>query len=133
MTTVDQQKVRRFGTGLKAFDEAMACEGYTLFAPMFGDGTVFLIDMQGRPVHTWTLPHPPGLYGYLLDDGHLLYGGKPRAENERLPLWQRNFSGGVVMEVDWQGRLLWQVRHPAHHHDARKLRNGNVILLCMEK
>ncbi len=133
MTTVDQQKVRRFGTGLKAFDPSLAYEGYTLFAPMFGDGTVYLIDMQGSPVHTWTLPHPPGLYGYLLDNGHLLYGGKPRADNERLPLWQRNFAAGVVMEVDWRGRVLWQVQHPDHHHDARKLRNGNVILLCMEK
>jgi hypothetical protein len=133
MTTVDQQKVRRLGTGLKAYDPALAYDGYTLFAPMFGDGTVHLIDMQGRGVHTWTMPHPPGLYGYLLDNGHLLYGGKPRAEVERLPLWQRGFKAGVVMEVDWQGRVLWQVHHPDHHHDARKLGNGNVILLCMEK
>ena len=33
--------------------------------------------------------------------------------------------------MDWQGRVRWEVRHPDHHHDGRKLRNGNVILLCM--
>jgi hypothetical protein len=132
MTTVDQQKLRRLRTGLTAHDPALAWDGYTLFAPMFGDGTVYLIDMQGTPVHTWKLPYPPGLYGHLLDNGHLLYGGKPVAEVERRPLWQRGFKAGVVMEVDWQGRVIWQVRHPDHHHDARRLRNGNVVLLAME-
>ena len=29
------------------------------------------------------------------------------------------------------GRVLWEVRHPDHHHDARRLRNGNVLLLCL--
>jgi hypothetical protein len=102
-------------------------------AQMFGDGTVYLIDMQGQPLHTWKLPHPPGLYGYLLDNGHLFSGGKPQADLERLPPWQRGFKAGSAMEVDWRGQVLWEVRHPDHHHDARKLRNGNVILLCMEK
>ena len=43
MTTVDQQKIRRHRTGLTAYDPALAYDGYTLFAPMFGDGTVYLI------------------------------------------------------------------------------------------
>ena len=133
MTTVDQQKSRRQATGLRAHDPALAYDGYTLFAPMFGDGAVYLIDMEGTPAHTWKLPHPPGLYGHLLDDGHLLYGGKPRAEIERVPPWMRGFKAGVLMEVDWRGRVVWEVRHADHHHDARKLRNGNVVLLCMEK
>ena len=133
MSTVDQHTIRRRGTGLKAHDPALAYDGYTLFAPMFGDGTVYLIDMNGKTAHTWKLPHAPGLYGYLLDNGNLFYGGKPMQEVERLPLWQRAFKAGSVMEVDWRGRVLWEVRHPDHHHDARKLSNGNVMLLCMEK
>jgi hypothetical protein len=40
-------------------------------------------------------------------------------------------QAGVALEVDWHGRVLWEVRHPDHHHDARRLRNGNVILLCL--
>ena len=35
--------------------------------------------MQGEVVHTWRLPHRPGLYGYLLDDGRLFYSGKVSA------------------------------------------------------
>ena len=78
------------------------------------------------------LPEPPGLYGYLLEDGHLFYNGKPRAQLDALPLWQRGFKAGLAMEVDWRGRVRWELRHPDHHHDARKLANGNVILLCLE-
>src|SRR3989441_11003386 len=130
MTLVDQQKVRRTRTGLIAHDPARAQPGYTLFAPMFGDGTVHLVDMDGLAAHTWHLPYRPGLYGYLLDDGRLFYGGKVMADLDRFEAWPR-FKGGAVLEVDWRGRIVWEVRHPDHHHDARRLRNGNVLLLCL--
>ena len=32
---------------------------------MLGDGTVYLIDINGKIVHTWRMPYPPGQYGYL--------------------------------------------------------------------
>ena len=35
-------------TGLIAHDAARAQPGYTLFAPMYGDGTVYLVDMHGK-------------------------------------------------------------------------------------
>jgi hypothetical protein len=130
LTTVDQQKLRRLRTGLIAHDPALAQPGYTLFAPMGGDGTVYLIDMAGEVAHTWQMPHRPGLYGYLLDNGHLFYGGKMMDDLDRFEAWAR-FKAGAAMEVDWQGRVVWEVRHPDHHHDARKLRNGNVLLLCL--
>jgi len=130
MTTVDQQRVRRTRTGLIAHDPARAFHGYTLFAPMFGDGTVYLVDMRGEVVHTWNLPYRPGAYGYLLDNGHLFYSGKVMKDLERFEAWRR-FKGGAALEVDWHGNVLWEVNHPDHHHDARKLKNGNVILLCL--
>src|SRR5207249_6111314 len=130
VTPVDQQKIRRTRTGLIAHDPARAQPGYTLFAPMLGDGTVCLVDMDGKSAHTWRLPYPPGLYGHLLDNGHLFYSGKVLEDLERFEAWPR-FKGGAVLEVDWQGRILWEVRHPDHHHDARRLRNGNVLLLCL--
>src|SRR5689334_22571891 len=73
MTIVDQQKIRRTRTGLIAHDPALAQPGYTLFAPMFGDGRVCLIGMDGAVAHEWRMPYRPGLYGYLLDNGHLFY------------------------------------------------------------
>src|SRR5262245_50548596 len=111
MALVDQQKIRRSRTGLIAHDPARAQSGYTLFAPMLGDGTVFLVDMDGKVAHTWRLPFRPGLYGYLLDNGHLFYGGKVMDDLGRFEAWPR-FKGGAVLEVDWQGRILWELRHP---------------------
>ncbi len=130
MTMVDQQKIRRSRTGLMAHDPALAQPGYTLFAPMHGEGTVYLIDMAGGVAHSWKMPHRPGLYGHLLGNGHMLYGGKIMDDLHRFEAWVR-FKAGAVLEVDWNGRIVWEVRHPDHHHDARKLKNGNVLLLCL--
>jgi hypothetical protein len=111
-------------------DPDRAFQGYTLFTPMFGDGTVYLLDMGGEVVHTWRLPYRPGLYGYLLDDGRLFYSGKVMEDLERFEGWPR-FKAGAALEVDWSSRVLWEVQHPDHHHDARRLRKGNVLLLCL--
>ena len=131
MTSIDQQKIRRIRTGLTAHDPALAQPGYTLVTPMFGDGTVYLVDMDGEVVHRWNMAYRPGLYGYLLDDGHLFYSGKIMSDLNRFEAWPR-FKAGAALEVDWNGRIIWEVRHADHHHDARKLRNGNVLLLCLQ-
>ncbi len=34
--------------------------------------------------------------------------------------------------MDRRGQVLWEVRH-YDHHDARRLSNGNVLLLCLTK
>lgn len=132
---VDQVRGRRAGVGLRGFDPEKAFHGYTLYATNNGDGTVFLIDMQGEVVHTWKMPYPPGLYGYLTARGTLLYNGKvvdpagsPEAERFISP---QPWKGGAVLEVTWSGRVLWEVRHPDHHHDGVLLANGNIALLGM--
>ncbi len=130
MSKVEQVKLKRSGTGLRSYDPERACPGFTLFTPMFGDGTVYLLDLQGDVIHTWQMPYPPGLYGYLTERGTLFYNGKILEDPARL-ISQQPWKGGVVLEVDWHGRVLWEVRHPDHHHDGRRLRNGNVLLLCM--
>ena len=84
--------------GLTALDEAKACPGYLVYAPMGGDGQVFLIDLNGNEVHSWKLPHPAGLYGYLLPNGNLFYGGKIQDESwDRFSSFKR-FKGGVILD-----------------------------------
>ena len=73
------------------------------------------------------MPYPPGLYGYLTDTGTLFYNGQ--IPNQSF-LGKSPFKGGVALEANWAGKILWEVRHKDHHHDGRLLRNGNVILLC---
>jgi len=127
MGAVEQNRIKRAGTGLRAYDAERAWHGYTLFAPNTVDNfTVYLIDMEGNPYHTWEMPYPPGLHGYLTERGTLFYNGKIPDDTfiGRMP-----FCGGAVLEMDWSGRVLWEVRHPGHHHDRSLLRNGNVVLL----
>ena len=133
MPNLDQQTRRRMAaTGLTAWDESRACPGYVVYAPMSGRGEVYLLDEQGREVHQWQLPHPPGLYGYLLPNGHLFYGGKIQDETwHRFPSWKR-FKGGVMLEVDWHGHILWEHYDPEHHHDARRTATGGALYLTVE-
>jgi hypothetical protein len=73
------------------------------------------------------MPYPPGLYGYLTDKGTLFYNGQ--IPNNTF-IGKSPFMGGAVMEADWNGKVLWEIKQPDHHHDGRLLRNGNVLLLC---
>jgi uncharacterized protein (UPF0248 family) len=129
MAAVEQNALKRRGVGLRACEPERASPGFTLFAPHFVQNTaVYLIDLQGAAVHTWNLPYPPGLSGYLTERGTLFYNGRTPEDNflSRFP-----FKGGVVLEADWNGKVLWEIRHPDHHHHGILLRNGNVLLHCM--
>jgi hypothetical protein len=109
---IDQNPIRRRGVGLRGVNAARASAGMTLFAPMNSGGAVYLIDLNGKLVHTWHMPYPPGLYGYLTERGTLFYNAK--IPNETF-LGKAPFMGGAVLEVDWNGRILWEVRNPNHH------------------
>lgn len=130
MTPVEQVKGKRAGVGLRAYDPEKAYSGYTLFAPTIVDSAVYLIDMEGEVVHSWAVPYPPGLYGYLTPEGTLFYNGHVREESERY-IATGGWKGGIALEMDWTGRVLWEVRHPDHHHDGIRVRNGNILLLCL--
>ena len=107
-----------------------ACPGFTLFAPQSGGGKVYLIDLEGNVTHTWQMPYPPGNSGYLTERGTLFYNGKTIEDSKRF-ISGRPWKGGAALEVDWNGRVLWEVRQPDHHHDGIRLRNGNVLLICL--
>ena len=125
---IDPITIRRRGTGLRGWDEERAWRGFTIFAPIgVTNRSVYLIDMAGTLVHRWEMPYAPGLYGYLTPRGTLFYNGKIPSETH---LGKTPFMGGAAMEVDWNGRVLWELKHPEHHHDGIRLKNGNVMLLC---
>ena len=128
MAPIEQIKANRAGIGLRGCDPERAYPGYTLFTPLTANRTVYLIDLDGEIVHSWNLPYPPG-YGYLTPDGTLFYNAMILEDPDRF-LSTQPWKGGAVLEVDWTGRVLSEVRHPDHHHDGRRLRNGHVLLLC---
>jgi len=133
--TIDQQTRRRMArTGLTACDPECACPGYTLYAPMSGSGEVYLLDINGEVAHQWQMPYPPGLYGYLLPNGNLFYGGKVPDDGG----WDtfdgmKRFKGGIMLEADWDGNILWEHRDPYHHHDARRTASGGCIYMTVQR
>jgi len=133
MPKVDQVRWRRAGLGLRGHDEEQAFQGFTLFAPNTGPGDVFLIDMDANVAHQWKMPYPPGLYGYITDEGTLFYNGKVVDPEDQSFVGRAPWKGGAVLEADWEGNILRELRHPDHHHDGRKLANGNVLLLCIAR
>ena len=130
---IDQQTRRRIArAGLTAYDPERACPGYTLYAPMSGNGAVYLLDAAGEVAHQWQMPYPPGLYGYLLPNGNLFYGGKVRDDGA----WDifdgfKRFKGGIMLEADWHGNILWEHRDAYHHHDARRTPSGGCLYLTV--
>ncbi|OZC90621.1 aryl sulfotransferase [Rhodococcus sp. 06-412-2C] len=126
-----QNAIERRGTGLVAVDPHRVADGYTLFTPIAGAGEVYLIDNGGEVVHTWHAPYPPGRHARLLPNGNLLYQGKIDDHEPLFPIWGV-YHGGVIAELEPDGTVLREVRHPRHHHDATLLANGNLILATVE-
>lgn len=89
--------------------------------------------MDGNTVHIWTVEHAPGLYGFLLPNGNLLYGGNTR-ELQPTP---GGGGGGTIQEIDWDGNVVWEYTGTKiskyMHHDFDKLPNGNIIVLVWEE
>ena len=126
--TIEPITIKRRGVGFRGMDRARAYQGFTLFAPIAATNrTVYLIDMEGKIVHRWEMPYAPALHGYLTERGTLFYNGEIPNDTH---LGKTPFMGGVVMEVDWNGKVLWEVKNPEHHHDGVRLRNGNAMLIC---
>ena len=112
--------------GLTVYKPERAYPGYTLFVPLSGTD-VNLIDMQGNVVHRWRMPYKPGDYGYLLENGHLLFGGHTGGNPVSF-----GGIGGTVMEVDWEGNVVWEYVDDTLHHDFFRMDNGNTMVLGWE-
>jgi hypothetical protein len=112
---------------------ADASPGYTLFAPLELERT-YLIDLDGKTVHTWKTDTRPGLFQYLLDDGHLLRTGNLELQNA---FRDGHGAGGRVEELDWHGNLVWRLDYAngehMQHHDIEPLPNGDVLLIAWER
>jgi len=105
-------------------------DGYTLISPI-QETTTYLIDMDGKPVHTWESEYRPGQSVYLLEDGTLL-----RTCNTRNPNFKEGGTGGKVQAVNWDGAVKWEYELSTdslhQHHDIAPLPNGNILVLAWD-
>ena len=117
---------RRGLQGLTLYQPHKAYNGFTLFTPMTGiPSNTWLIDMQGRFVHRWQLPGWIRLHAELLPNGNLIFAYlDPKNPFKDLP-----FASGVVVEMDWDGNIVWSYREPfMDGHDRARLKNGNTLI-----
>jgi len=101
-----------------------------LFAPIRST-TTYLINNNGKLIHSWQGTSTPGLSAYLLGNGHLL-----RTAFTNSAYFNTGGKGGNVEEYDWDGNLVWQYNYASssvmQHHDAAKLPNGNILTIAWE-
>ena len=99
-------------TELLYWNKEKAFNGYTLFG--VGNRT-FLLDMEGRVVHTW----PVGTNPHLLDNGHIVDASKDDPSG---------FQG--FKEVDWDGKTVWEYTEKREgyspHHDWARIFNKTL-------
>lgn len=134
MAEIEQHTQIRAGrTGLTASDPALACPGYVIYTPIAGDGTVYAIDVNGKEAHRWKLDYPPGLWGYVLPNGNFFYNGKIVRDDgwDRFENWKA-FKGGIMLEAELDGTVVWEHRDPDHHHDGRRLEGGGALYMNLE-
>ena len=105
-------------------------DGYTLISPI-QETTTYLIDMDGKPVHTWKSEYRPGQSVYLLNDGTLL-----RTCNTRNPNFREGGTGGKVQAMNWDGTVAWEYELSTEtqnlHHDIAPLSNGNILVIAWD-
>jgi len=105
------------------YDSSKAYNGYTMFAP-HASTDVWLIDMKGRVVHHWELPTFLGSDVRLLPNGNQIRVHKTGTE----PTAFLGTGGKELVEVDWQGNVVWKYDDLYMHHDFCRLENGNTLL-----
>lgn len=99
-------------TELLFLDPAAVAPGYVFYGV---GGKTWLLDQQGRVVHTW----PLGTNPKLLDNGHVLDASKDDPSG---------FSG--FKEVDWDGKTVWEYTEKREgyfpHHDWTRIFNKKL-------
>jgi hypothetical protein len=131
--TKSQTKTPPVKLGLSVND-ARALQGYTLISPFVSPNT-YLLDMQGRVVHTWKTDCAPALCALLLENGHLLRPGS--IGGDASVFGPGPGVGGRIQEFTWEGELVWDFQfynaRQLPHHDLTRLPNGNVLLIVWDR
>ncbi len=111
--------------------EPEAFEGYTLFSPLLSTST-YLVDMQGRVVHTWESDLPPGNSVALTNEGRLLRCGRTQTPTLHGALG----AGGRIRLLEWDGTIAWEWflsnDERLAHHDVELLPSGNLLVIAWE-
>jgi len=115
-------------------NDAKSFEGYTLFSPSIQKST-FLINNEGRLVHSWNGKSITRHTVYLNEDGTLYRTGLVETDPIKTHI-NAGGGGGRIERYGWDSELLWEFEYAdmtkRQHHDFQVLPNGNVLILAWE-
>jgi len=108
-------------------DPEKAFNGYTLFCESFAEArrqdealrTIYLIDMEGEPVHQWYTERSLQSHCRLLPNGNLIHPTHDRSEVNR--------GACGVYELDPLSNVAWSYRCRVDH-DFQVLESGNLLI-----
>lgn len=108
-------------------------QGYTLLTPykidQYGKGTIYLVDLYGKPVHEWQTNYAP-FYSILEKNGNILVAIVTPGNDSNFPAGGRT---ELLQELDWDSNVVWEYKNENLHHDIEVLPNGNVAALIWEQ
>ncbi len=108
---------------VKVYKPEKAYNGCTVFANHFNKEW-WLINMKGQIVHHWDMPSPTASGVSILPNGNHLRISKTGIE----PTANIGSVGSDLVEVDWEGNVVWKYVDPYMHHDYHLMANGNFML-----
>lgn len=121
-------------TGVIKYAKGKTYEGYTLFTPIINNKTIYLIDMKGDVVHSWTTTRDVTsvFVARLLPNGNLLL----YSQTKDVPV-KIGGASGLIEELDWNGKVVWSYKMSdkdvVSHHAFDRMPNGNTLMLGWER
>ncbi|KAH7260861.1 ASST-domain-containing protein [Fusarium redolens] len=134
---MEQNTLKRRGVGLTGVDKDKSFGGYTLFCPLTSD-IAHLVDIDGKEVHSWKLPGRIGRHARILPNGNLAVNTLRTTELTTkdggpfpFPFFNK-YGGGVMSELDPDGKVVRQFTDDLGHHDQYHYGDGRFLYTGLE-
>jgi hypothetical protein len=115
-TSLTEEPAGSDSSGVVLHNPDKAYRGYNLYCSRLGP-EAYLIDMEGRVVHSWTYPQDEFWiwdHALLLENGDILVIEKYR----------------FLLKLDWNSNLIWRKAMPVHH-DILPLEDGTLMAIWL--
>ena len=115
-----------------------AYDGYALFSPTVDENVyVYLMDNDGRIIHTWTIEETTGVKeAHLLENGNVIVVATPRNEFHESLIPVNLGSQGSIREYTWDNEFVWEVEfigaETRQHHAIDIMPNGNILAIVRD-
>lgn len=115
-TTPERKEPMKKRAGVTILERDKCDDGYRLYSSRNSE-VARLIDIDGREVHRWSYPQGKTWhYAHMLPNGNLVAIVKDV----------------MILELDWNSKLVWKKQTRAHHDFAR-LAGGNTLVVSRRK